>query len=220
MAQTPIVELLDSIRVVVRQCPTQTMIRAYAQSAREWCDKTRWLVNTITGVTVNGTGRYTLGDDPHLEIFGIAAMSRRQGSGDWDPVRSLDGNWDVNAANGEPGAYQYIPHAAFVLAPTPNAVFDLRINAVVKPKRGVNSLPEELLTEWDETFQAGALYRLMRIPNEPWSNAAESSAQYSLFKNGIAQGCSAVFAGRNPGAAATNGLGAPSAQHRAPRSPI
>lgn len=215
MAQTPIIDRLDNIRTLVRQCPTSVLIRAYALAAREWCDRTRWLTTTITGETEADTKRYGLGDDPHVEVFGIAAMSQRQGSGRWEPVTELNsGSWDPNADAGEPEKYQYVPHAAFSLYPTPDAVYDLRITAVIKPKVGVNSLEEVLLTEWDLGLEAGALYRLLRIPDQPWTNPAESSSQYLLFQDAIARGCSSVFAGRNPGAAVADQPGHPNAQVR------
>jgi len=222
MAQVAITRFLPEIAALVRECPTSVLISAYASAAREFCNRTRWLRLTITGVTVADTAQYTLGDDTHHEICGIRGMSvRSSASADWDPLTEQAGTYfDPNLDADVPELYQYLPHGKFKLSPTPLAAYDLLITAVLQPKKGVVSIDDSLLVDWDEALRHGALYRLFRITEQPWTNMVESNLQRELFEIEVNKAKSAVAAGYNAGAATTNRPGRPNAMPRSRVLPI
>jgi hypothetical protein len=208
--------------MVVRQCPESVLIQNYIAAVREFCNRTRWLRTTILGVTVADTPQYAMGDDPNMEICGIRAMSIRASSAtEWDPVTEQAGTLrDSSLSNEQPKYYQYLPHASFILSATPNAVYNLQITAVLQPKEGAVSIDSSLLVDWTEVFRSGALYHLLRIKDQPWTDERESGLQKTLFEAGVAQGLSAVAVGYNAGAAGTARFGQPDARPRSRVLPI
>jgi len=221
MAQINVTQVLGPVSEIVRQCPTTTLIQAYIAAVREFCNKTRILKTSITGVTVADTAQYNLGDDASNEVIGIRAMSIQGDGTNWTPVTDRSQTlWDANASTDEPEFYNYLPHAAFLLGPTPNAVYNLDVTAVLQPKLGVVSFEESLLVDWSEAFKAGALHRLLRIKGEPWSDPGESNAQLILFTAQLNYGKSAEAAGHNAGSAATERNGGPNARLRGRIGPI
>lgn len=209
MAQIAITRLLPPIAAIVRQAPTTTLVRAYARAAREFCNLSRWYRKQVLGATVAGTTSYNLGSDTYEEIFGIRGMSYDDGSR-WVPVS--EGNTaaqDSSASQGTPELYQYLPHAQFLLWPPPADAYDLNVTAVVQPKLDVDSIDDSLLTNWADALEAGALYRLLRIKDQPWTDEAESGVQYQLFMRGVYAAQSDVASGFNAGAALTSAHGQP-----------
>lgn len=221
MAQVNVTDLIAPVAQRVRECPSSVLIRNYVAAVREFCNKTRWLTRTVTGATTIDQVRYNLGDDPHLEIIGIHAMSIARSADDLVPVTAGDPTrWDGSAPHELSNQYVYIPHAQFALSPKPDQAYDLTITAVVQPKRGAVSIPEELVTDWEEAFIAGALYRIMRIAGQPWTDLNESGNQLLLFNGELAHGHAAVFAGNNAGAAVTDQLGGGNSTPRSRVLPI
>lgn len=222
MAQVAITRFLPKIAAIVRECPTGILIGAYADAAREFCNRTHWLRLAITGVTVADTPQYTLGDDTHHEICGVRGVSIRESStAEWKPLTERAGTlFDQNAEADVPEFYQYLPHGKIRLSPTPLAVYDLSITAVIQPKEGVVSIDDSLVVDWSEAFRHGALYRLLRIQNQPWTDGPESNNQRTLFEEQVNKGKSAVAVGYNAGAATTNRPGLPNALPRSRILPI
>lgn len=222
MAQIAITEMLPEISALVRECPSGILIKAYAAAAREFCNRSKWLRTTINGATAADTPQYNLGSDTYHEVCGIRGMSIRSSStADWDPVTEQAGTVvDPNADADVPEFYQYLPHGKFRLSPTPLAAYDLSITAVLQPKRGVVSIDDSLLVDWDEALRHGALYRLFRITNQPWTNPGESGVQRDLFEIEVNKAKSAVAVGYNAGAATTNRPGRPNALPRSRVLPI
>jgi hypothetical protein len=222
MAQALITEQLPEISAIVRECPTSLLIRAYAASAREFCNRSRWLRMAVTGVTEASTPQYTIGNDTYHEVCGIRAMSIRASStADWVPLTERSGTTtDPNADEDVPEFYQYLPHGKFRLSATPLDVYDLSITVVVQPKKGVVSIDESLLIDWDEALRHGAMYRLLRISGQPWTDGAESNNQRTLFEVELNKAKSAAAVGYNAGAATTNRPGRPNATARSRILPI
>lgn len=221
MPQVAITGLLAPIAELVRQAPTNTLVRAYVAAAREFCQETRWHRKEILGPTVVDQKRYNLGSDTFEEVFGIAAMSLNTGEASWKPVTEGNvGNQDPNAGSDLPTLYEYVPHGQFSLYPTPNGVYDVKVTAVIQPKTGVTTIDSVLLTNWDETIRHGALYRLLRIKGQPWTDPAESGVQNGLFMKGVYKAQADVAAGFNAGAASTSALGPPNGRLRGRVQPI
>lgn len=220
MAQIAVVQLLAPVAEIVRQAPTNTLIRAYVGAARELCNRSRWLRNRILGPTVAAQKRYNLGSDTYEEVIGIAGMSVNDGSR-WIPVTEGNvANEDGEATAGLPEVYEYVPHGQFSVWPLPDGAYDVDVTAVIQPKLGVITIDDSLTINWEDALKAGALYRLLRIKGQPWSDPAESAVQYQLFMSGVYAAQSDVAAGFNAGAASTNRNGAPNNRLRGRILPI
>lgn len=221
MPQILVTELLAPVAEVARQCPTNTLIRNYVKAVREFCNHTRILIRNATAATIVDEPQYVIGNDTYEEVIGIKGMSYQDSQGKWQPVTNKGSDlWDKNAQTGYPDCYDYLPHAEFALGPTPDAIYDLQLSLVVQPKRGVLSIEEALLVDWEDAFTAGALYHLLRIPGQPWTDGPESNNQLTLFRSFKASGLSSVAANHNAGANTTDRFGGSNANQRSKLLPI
>lgn len=59
MAQQAVIDILADVAQICRQAPTPTLIAAYVRAARQFCLRSRWLVNSVAGATIAPT--YTTG---------------------------------------------------------------------------------------------------------------------------------------------------------------
>lgn len=52
MAQVQVIDIIQAVAQLCPSCPTTTLVRAWIDAAREFCNKTRWLKATIAGSTI------------------------------------------------------------------------------------------------------------------------------------------------------------------------
>lgn len=196
---------LANVALIARKCPSTTLRRAYVMALRDWCAQTQWLRENVTGSTVVGQQQYSLGDDPYIEIIGIAAMSGTDNSTPSSPqafiLRPSDsGAWPPNAARGRPTRYTYLPEAQFALWQPPDQVYGLTVTAIVQPKAEVGQIPEAPLLKYSSYLEAGALAYLLKIPGQPWTNLGEADKYDRFYRSGISNGKAEVQRNFNTGA--------------------
>lgn len=223
-----VVSLLSPIAAIVRQAPTITLKRAYIASAREFCNKSRWLTLALDPAagTVAGTAEYDLTGEADLdteqaEICGIESVKLNDGT-EWAFL--TEGNMDLlnlNEDADQPTTYEYRPHGLVAFWPTPDAVYDYQVKAVVQPLKTATVISDRLLINWTEALEAGALYRLLRIKGQPWYDKNESAVQYQLFMKEVNAAQSDVANRFNAGAKANpDAVGRPNARIRGRILPI
>lgn len=201
MAQQAVIDLLPEVAQICRQAPTPTLIAAYVRAARRFCMKSRWLVATISGATVNGTQAYSLGSDTYAEIFGVAGVTLYENAD--TPIfltESTTGAWDPTEANDVPGLYAYLPEAQVAVHPTPDAAYNMTITALITPKRGSTSIDSRLATRWEYALQDGALEYLLGLPDTPWFNLDAAANLYGpRFRRAIGDAANIGALGFNAG---------------------
>jgi hypothetical protein len=180
---------LVSIAQIVRRCPTITLRRAFTRAYRDWAGQTQYLRVAITGATVGGQALYSLGSDPYVEITAILAIqgSFLNGSSTqyWPMAPSDSSMWNPAVNNDQPLRYCYVPQAQFALNPTPDAVYDLTVTAIVQPKENAAQVPETGLTKYRSGIEAGALGYLLSLPGQVWTNPVEAERNRRAFQASI-----------------------------------
>lgn len=184
---------LVNIAQVVRKCPTITLARAFTRAYRDFANQSQYLKTLVSGATVADQRQYALGNDPFLDIVGIAGMQGSQDPGQgiqyWPIVPSDPTLWDpnlsVNVSTTMPVRYAYIPQAQFALDPIPKQVYDLVVSVIVQPKEGAAQVPSDGLTKYSNEIEAGALAYLLMIPGQAWTNPAQAAMQQRVFQSGI-----------------------------------
>lgn len=223
MAQVLVTDVISQVAQLCRQCPTQTMVQAYIRAARKLCARSRWMRVNVTGSTIASpaTEVYALGSDPYAEVIGIQAMQVTAGVDDIRPVTpGYSGDWDQTDDADVPEFYQYVPHGQFSLHPLADAVYPLKITLVLQPKRGVNSVRDDLVVKWDEALDAGTLAYLLKIPGMPWTDKNEANLQEAIFMDWINRATSAAQRDFNAGADTTGAAGQSSGPVQTGLSPI
>lgn len=221
MSQVPVVDVISEVLQIARECPMTTAVGAYVRAARQLCNKSRWLVATVTGDTVANQQLYSLGSDPYNEIIGIKALSIEESATETHALTEANsGLWDPEHATDVPDFYTYVPEGQFALYPTPNGIYTLHASLAVQPKRGSNSIDDSLFANWSYALEAGALAYLLDLPRTPWTDKAEAKVQMLLFRGYMNQALSSAQRGYNAGAATTDTLGNPSGALRTRVLPI
>lgn len=210
MAQVLVTDVISQVAQICRQCPTQTMVQAYIRAARKLCARSRWMRVNVAGSTIAtpATEVYALGSDPYAEVIGIQAMEVEVAADDIRPVTpDYSGKWDKTDDASVPEFYQYVPHGQFALHPLADAVYPLTITLVLQPKRGVNSVRDDLVVKWDEALDAGTLAYLLKLPGMPWTDKGEANVQDAIFIDWINRATSAAQRDFNAGADPTDADG-------------
>lgn len=224
MAQVQVVELLSEVTQLCRECPTVTLVQAYISAARQFCNKSRWLVRRVDMATAVDVPVYLVPGFEFEEVIGINAMSLAENPTTVDALtEGFSGGWNPNAPNtgGEvPSEYQYIPEGRFALYRTPAQVYPIALSAVLQPKAAAVSIDASLLPSWDFCLQAGALAYLLNLPRTPWTDKPEARVQMIIFNGLVNQAASSAMRGYNAGAATTDRSGSTSGGLRTRILPI
>jgi hypothetical protein len=220
MAQVSVYDLMGPVAQLVPRCPRTVLVRAYVDAVRQLCLQSRWYKVTVTGSTAALTPIYSLGSDVYNEILGVKAVAVFDGTQDVPLTERFSGLWDLTIANAMPELYQYVPHAQIAVHPTPDAVYDLTVTAVVQPKGGSNSIDDSLVVKWDQAFRSGALAYLLKLPKMQWTDKQEADRQMLFFRDWISKARSDENRAYNAGAQTTDRLGPQNAQLRSKILPI
>lgn len=185
MARVHVLDVIRDVSQRCKGCPNGTLVAAYIRAARSLLRESRWYRSNLTAATTAGARAYSLGSDPYDEVIGIQAMAATDANGNQRPVFvGLPSSWPLNATDGQPRHFAYVPEGQFALFPTPDAIYPLLITLVLIPKSGQNTIEESVLAKWDTAIQAGALDYLLRL-NEPWKDAGEADRQQRAFRAGV-----------------------------------
>jgi hypothetical protein len=218
MTQVNVIDVIQPVAQLVKNCPVNTLVRAYVDAARTLCGESRWLRATVTGSTIADQRIYLLGNDPSYEIIGITAITITESA---DKVRTLteraSSRWDRTEANDLPEFYQYIPEAQFAVHPLANRVLPMQVGVVVQPKRGATALDDSLLTRWDRALENGALAYLLDMKTEAWYDPAKANKSLLFFNAAVFSANHVAENNFNAGAMPTDHIGPRSAAVRTGR---
>jgi hypothetical protein len=183
-----VADVIVDLKQKLRNCPGDTIIRAYIRAAREFCGESRWMRLTLAAATSPNVQLYSLGNDPNLEILAVSAVSVTV-PGTPLPIKValppiVGMAMDPNLRPGVPVEHSYVPEGQIAFNPTPDKVYPVTITLIVQPKVTAVELPDELLVKWDRTFQAGALAYLFEIPGEVWANPQQALMEMAKFRSG------------------------------------
>lgn len=216
MAQVAIVDLLGDVIQQCRECPEQTMVRAYLRATRTFCSKSRWLQKNAVGVTTPNEPLYVLALDPaiaaYYEVCGIQQVSLTVNGTEIDVVtESYSGGWNPNWAFStnpdppdQPSDYQYVPEGRIAFQRTPALAYDFLVNCIVQPKLSSLVIDDTLLPNWQDALEAGTLARLLALARTPWTDKPEAKIQGGIFEGFINQARNSADRGYNAGARTTD----------------
>lgn len=214
MAQVQVIDVIARVAQIVKNCPVTTLVDAYIEAAREFCEKSKWLTATIPGATIADTAEYSLGSDTYHEICGITAIDITVDSRIRPMTARKSSDWDQNDDNDDPRLYQYVPEGQFVVHPTPDQVYTLSIGVVMQPKMGSNSVIDVLLVKWKRSLERGALAYLLDMKAEPWYDPGRANRELLLFRADINHAHMNAQSGYNSGALSSGIIGPRSAMVR------
>lgn len=155
-------------------------------AAIAFCEESQAVRQWVTPIsTVAGTSTYTLSGDADQQVSRVLAVLVNN-----MPIYSAPRGQEgyAQSTNSQQPSYYYTkPNVAdvdLVLCPTPDAVYTVKVLVAMRPRRSSIQLTDELFHQWVEPIAAGALYRILMTPGQPFSDPAGAMAQGQLAISG------------------------------------
>ncbi len=216
MAQTDVVTLLESIAEQCRECPRPTLVRNYIDVCRDFCERTRWLTKTVTGIaTAVDQVSYTITADTYNDLFGVFSIDLLESA---TKIRQLVEQasefWDPDAASDIPERWEYVMTGQFKLDPPPAAAYDLVVEAFMRPKKTATSIDSRLADECDQAIEYGVLSRVKAIINMPWSDPRGADMNGRMYESNVGTYSALADRKHNAGSRGSVVGGAPNSRTR------
>lgn len=168
-------QLVSRIAPLVPGCPFPTIEQAVHDAAQAFCDRTRVLAKEFSVPVTAGVSEYDVTPDGYtvsVDFDNVTLDGVRlhpvPPSGIHDPKTT---DWYEATGDG----------IRLVKTPTKDAT--LRGVLVMAPVPGESFHPKLYL--WREAIQFGALYRLMNIPGQSWSNQAAGTTNWHMYSEEV-----------------------------------
>lgn len=186
-------DLYSRILPHVPNCPTPAVDQAVMDTAIEFADKTQIEFDIEAPIVlVNDQAEYSI-----VEAVGLrVSLVRHVYAPLWelDPVTPSQlqdrlRDWQ-SATSSDPVAYKAWPDPnVLTVYPTPRNVTGqtLRVIASWKPARNAAAFADRLGEDYMDPLVAGALARLMRMPDQKWTNFQLAGLHQTTFNDGVVE---------------------------------
>jgi len=175
--------LYSSVRVFANQCPDATIDKFLIEAVREFCRKSYFYQEELSINVVASTATYTVTPSSSQEL--ITVTSVRVDDVPYAPVRTQEvndvvGDWQYQS-------YRFEPNSSVTVYPTPteNVTNGLVVQAVIMPPENTTTVPDVIYRHHKETIVAGALYYILSMQNEAWSNTPLAATKRAEFISGM-----------------------------------
>jgi hypothetical protein len=167
-------------------CPTETAIHHIRQAAIEFCELTHaWQQDLLPVLSIAGVDEYAMGVPP-----GAAAVKLFAFAADGVPGATVDvsaGRRVMTWKRNDLSAW-VIDRQTVGINPAPSSDgIELRFVCSLKPSQAATEVPETLFENHADEIAMGALYRLLRVPRQAWTDTQESAAQKALFDAAVSR---------------------------------
>lgn len=184
------INLESLVGPMMLDCPIPIASQGILWAAIEFCEKTRAWSSQQTKTVNAGTQHIALspGDDGSI----IYVDDVRWNGDALHPVtrqESQDLDYTV------PYGYYRPNPETLSLAPAANAQGTLTLTMFLAPLRNATSIPRMLYDLYWDAIEAGALWRLMKVPNRPWADMNQAIFYQGQFERLV--GSYSVVAGKD-----------------------
>lgn len=203
MAEINYDEFLSEVLPYAPNCSEPQAVNAIRNACIEFCDNTLFIQQDMDPITVQaGVGEYEV-DVPTNYVLGTiislywdSAYLPRKTQAELE--KSFGMNWQL-IDDGTPSAFTQFNEDTFRVCLTPQEAlvngFTGRISLV--PTRSSSTVDSRIKERYTETIAAGALARLLRTPNEPYTDVQASMAYLAKFRVDMQTATSYVRGGMN-----------------------
>lgn len=178
----PLSAFYSRIQPFVQGCPEPALNQALVDAAIAFCEDSMVLRTRLDAFySTKGFGQCELdtGDDQQ-QIARLLTLTA-----DSQPVVLLArDDCPVTSGMGRPRfAYTSRDSGAFILnlAPLPDARYEMRAEAVLRPTRSATTLDTDLFDIYIDAIVAGTLARLFGTPGQPYSDAMAAGEAGNIF---------------------------------------
>lgn len=163
-----IATLVGLVTMHIRNCPTPAITDALLRAAREFCDETRYVRESIVLDVVADQPLYTLEPEvlDYCEVCGVRAVEV-----DGIPLVS-EVQEGISHDEGGTDFWNYEPPDQLRLFDPPKADRDegLKVRLILQPKEDATEIPDIVLRRYRNTIAHGAIYWLASMTKAAWSD--------------------------------------------------
>jgi hypothetical protein len=187
---------LSEVMPIVNGCPSPMAINAVRDATLEFCRKTRYWQHDLTPfASVADQETYTLTPPTNTIIVGIIKNIPEN-----LPAVSFNGvtiaeahgylpaEHESDSASTPEGYYLSIIGNEYTIRPYPIVNEDVadafEVKVALAPSRTATGCDDRIYTDHVETIAAGALSRLLLIPQKPWTNPGLAQMKGAEFRRG------------------------------------
>lgn len=163
--------------------PDPAIDRALIESAIDFANESRALRETITESLEVGVTEYSLVSDVlESEVFEVMSLKAVVNGTTTlpEPTRLTGAD---EAESGTPTAFEYQIGAGLRVWPSPTLAGSMQIEVATRPLRTATAMDDRLLEQWRTGVVAGALLRLVLLPNTAYSNPQSAQAYQQIFND-------------------------------------
>jgi len=176
--------IVDWARPHLPGCSTPQIIGALRDSAIEFCKQTRTLRLTAEIALANQVSEYELYAGLEVDVIGIEAVTQNG-----RPIHPAMESWldlhvDQWRTEQQQDATNYVMPSRRTIRPYPSpldALYPLVVTSVCQPTIDADSLDADMIIDWRNGITSGALWRLMLLPGQEWSNPAMAEYHRAEF---------------------------------------
>lgn len=193
MADAEYDTILSEVAPYAPNCPEPAMVNAVRNAVIDFCSVTGWLTQDLSPITLAAnTPTYEIEADDNYELVrvmdplwldGVPVRARTE----LELRRQFSFAWAEQTAL-RPVSFTQLSNNEIRVVPIPTAsvASPLTGRIVVKPSRASTGVDERLLEHHAECIAAGALERILRVPDEAYTSPEKAifyGRQYRAMRN-------------------------------------
>jgi hypothetical protein len=174
-------DLRTDVKLHTNNCPDITIDRAITRSVRFFCKESQYYEGTIFEDQVAGTSDYTLTFSADTNVVTVKAVELS------DDNRIYPLNFNQAMRGDSVSGFIFEPPSTLTILPTPttNVTDGIEVKVVLMPTESTTVFPESIYRNYKESIVAGALWYLLSMQNEAWSNPQLATQKLSEYQQGI-----------------------------------
>lgn len=203
MAEVNYDTFLNEVLPFAPNCSEPQAVNAIRNACVEFCQRTNFLQDDMDPITVQaGVGTYDIDVTTDyvlgtiMSLYWDTMLLPRKSQAEIEKTYGLD--WQ-SVSTSTPVCFTQFNPDQFTVCFTPSEIltngFTGRISRI--PARASTTVDETLLERYSEEIAAGALARILRTPNEPYSSPQAAMAYLSKFNTAVQEAASYVRGGMN-----------------------
>jgi len=180
-------DVVEPLYVFTPGAPEALLINAWRQAARRFFRETRaWKVDPAVAVGATNAEYNLVSPYTGSEVFDLASNPKLSGI-ELDKMTFEQARARNFPASGTPAAVRMGAPGTMILMPTPTSDVSASLSfvrGVVQPTRDAQAI-DDSVQRYFEFIEFGALEYVFRVPNQPWSDLAQSNGYRALFQEEI-----------------------------------
>lgn len=183
--------ILGEVSAHVPGCPTPVVEAAVRKIITDLCQRAKiWTVDLAPIALVAGTHTYTLTSP--VAYGEIVEVARARVEGTTSPLLwASPSDFDLlypEELDGDPRHFTvHVTETTIELAPTPTAVVNLLVTAVLRPVLAAAQWDLALYREFSRCVFHGALYELYNMPQRSWTNHQLATSNGRVWTNLVSE---------------------------------